>query len=184
MTKRQLKTWLSRISLFIIMCAFMGGAVSCNSPDSNISPEELGLIAVDVEAPDFTLPTTTGTEITLSDLQGMPVVLNFWAIRCPPCRVELPYLDAVAKQNADEVTIIAVNIEDSISKIKKFFGENKVSFIVAIDENAQETSGYATGYIPTTVFVDSRGVVRYLKVGAFTDEEPLQACITRIKEES
>ncbi|PIU56157.1 MAG: hypothetical protein COS87_03025 [Chloroflexi bacterium CG07_land_8_20_14_0_80_45_17] len=182
MTKRYLESWLSRMSLFITVFALAGGAAGCSSSDSSSSPEELGLIAVEdeVAAPDFTLPTMAGTEITLSDLQGKPVVLNFWAIRCPPCRQELPYFDTVARQNADKATILTVNVEDSTSQIEQFFSNSKVSFIVALDKNAQMTSSYATGYIPTTFFIDSQGIIRYIKVGAFANEKELQASLEEL----
>mgnify|MGYP001120651835 CR=1 FL=1 len=177
MTKRQLKSWPLRMSLFIIVPALVGVALSCSSPTPPSSPEELGLIAVEIEAPDFTLPTMTDREITLSELQGTPVVLNCWAIRCPPCREELPYFNAAVNHYADRVTIVAVNIEDSISEVKGFFGDSKVSFVVAIDKNAQVAKSYATGYIPNTFFIDSQGIIRYIKVGAFANEGELQASI-------
>jgi len=177
MTRKRLKSCLLRASLFFIVFALTCGALSCSSASS---PEELGLIPVDIVAPDFTLPTMRGTEITLSELQGTPVVLNFWAIRCPPCREELPYFDTVARQNADKTTIVAVNLEDSTSQVRQFFGDNEVSFIVALDKNAQMTSSYATGYIPTTFFIDSQGIIRYIKVGAFADEKQLQASIDKL----
>jgi peroxiredoxin len=184
MTKKQLKDWLLRMSLFITIFALAGGTLGCSPPSPSSSPEELGLIVVEgeVEAPDFTLPTMTGTEITLSELQGTPVVLNFWAIRCPPCRQELPYFDTVARQNVDKATILTVNLEDSTSQIEQFFSNSEVSFIVALDKNAQMTSSYATGYIPTTFLVDSQGIVRYAKVGAFASEEQLQASLDLILE--
>ena len=174
MTRKRLKSCLLRASLFFIVFALTCGALSCSSP----TPPDL--IEVDIVAPDFTLPTLTDTEITLSDLQGTPVVLNFWAIRCPPCGEELPYFDTVARQNADKTTIVAVNLEDSTSQVKQFFGDNEVSFIVALDKNAQITSSYATGYIPTTFFIDSQGIIRYIKVGAFADEKQLQASIDKL----
>jgi thiol-disulfide isomerase/thioredoxin len=186
MAKRPFKNWLLRVIPLVIVCALIGGGISCVSPNSSISPQELDLIEVEgeIEAPGFTIPTMKGGEITLSNLQGKPVVLNLWAIRCPPCMVELPYFDTVARQNENEVTIVAVNIEDSISKVKQFFGDSKVGFIVAIDVNAQVAPIYATGYIPTTIFIDSAGIIRYLKVGGFTNEEHLQACVTKIVGES
>ena len=179
MTKRWFKSWPLRMSLFIIVPALVGVALSCSSPAPASSPEELGLIVVEgeVKAPDFTLPTMPGTEITLSELKGTPVVLNFWARQCRPCKAELPYFDAVARQNADKVTIVAVNIEDSISEVKQFFGDSEVSFIIALDKNAQVASTYAIRYTPTTFFIDSQGMVRYIKVGAFANEGELQASI-------
>lgn len=179
MIKRWLKSWPLRMSLLIIVCALAGGALSCSSPTPSSSAEELGLHVIEgeVDAPDFTLPTMTGTEITLSELQGMPVVLNFWAIGCPPCTAELPYFDVVAREYADRVTIAAVNIGEGLSEVKGFFGHSEVGFIVALDKNAQMTSSYATGYIPTTFLIDSQGIIRYVKVGAFASEEELRASL-------
>ncbi|PIP49005.1 MAG: hypothetical protein COX14_01650, partial [Chloroflexi bacterium CG23_combo_of_CG06-09_8_20_14_all_45_10] len=99
---------------------------------------------------------------------------------CPPCRQELPYFDTVARQNADKATILTVNVEDSTSQIEQFFSNSKVSFIVALDKNAQMTSSYATGYIPTTFFIDSQGIIRYIKVGAFANEKELQASLEEL----
>jgi len=191
MVKKQLKSRLLGVGVFITVFALAGGALGCSSPNSpsppspSGSPEELGLIAVEdeVAAPDFTLPTMAGTEITLSDLQGKPVVLNFWAIRCPPCKQELPYFNTVARQNADKATILTVNVEDSSSKVKEFFGSNEVSFIVAIGKDAQAISSYATGYIPTTFFIDSQGTIRYVKVGGFANEKQLQDSVDNLLNE-
>jgi len=179
MTNRHLRTWLLGTSLFIMVCILAGGPVGCSSSSSSSSTEELGLIVMEdeIEAPDFTISTMTGEEITLAELQGMPVVLNCWAIRCPPCRAELPYFDAAAKQYSGRVTIVAVNIEDSISQVKGFFGDSEVSFIVALDKNSQVASSYATGYIPNTFFIGSHGIIRYIKVGAFAGERQLQDSI-------
>jgi cytochrome c biogenesis protein CcmG, thiol:disulfide interchange protein DsbE len=179
MTNRHLRTWLLGTSLFIMVCILAGGLVGCSSSSPASSTEELGLIALEDEigAPDFTIATMTGAEITLSDLQGMPVVLNCWAIRCPPCRAELPYFDVAAKQYSGRITIVAVNIEDGISQVREFFGDSEVSFIVALDKNSQVASSYATGYIPNTFFIDSHGIIRYIKVGAFPNEKNLQDSI-------
>lgn len=194
MAKRRFRNWLLRVVPLVIVCALIGGSIGCGSPNSgnpsnsgnpgnsSISPKELGLTEVEgeIKAPDFKIPTMEGGEITLSQLRGKPVILNLWAIWCSYCKAELPYFDAVAKQNKNEVTIIAVDIEDSIAKVRQFFGDSKVGFIVAIDANAQVASNYATGRIPVTIFIDSEGIIRYFKVGKFASEEQLQACVTKI----
>ena len=74
------------------------------------------------EAPNFTLPTMTGANITLSELEGTPVVLNFWSISCYWCRKQLPYLESVAQQSVGEIKVIAVNIADTAASVQKFFG--------------------------------------------------------------
>lgn len=175
MAKKQLQSWLSRAILPMILCALVGGAISCSPSDSSSSPEELGLIPVEVAAPDFTLPTMTDAEVTLSELQGMPVLLNFWHKGCPPCLGELHYFDAVAKQYPDTITIVAIDIRDSLPQIKQFFGDTEISFIVALDKNTEVASSYAIRYTPTTFFIDSEGIIRYVKVGAFASKEELQA---------
>lgn len=191
MTKRWLKSSILIVSLCTIACALFMGAVGCSSPDvstppdtatspdSSSLPEKLGLIVIEgeIEAPDFTLPTMTGPEITLAELRDTPVVLNCWAIRCPPCKEELPHFDVAAKEYTGKVMILTVNLEDSVSKVKEFFGDNEPSYIVALDKNNQVASGYNTGYIPNTFFIDSQGIVRYFKVGGFTNEEQLLASI-------
>ena len=175
MAKKQLQNWLLRAILLIIVCTLIAGAVSCSTSNSSSSPEELGLIPVEIAAPDFTLPTMTGTEITLSDLQGMAVLLNFWHKGCPPCLAELHYFDAVAKQYSDRITIVAIDIKDSLPQIKQFFGDSEISLIVALGKDTQVASDYAIRYTPTTFFIDSEGIIRYVKVGAFASKEELQA---------
>ena len=175
MTKRQSRGYVMKVILLASLCALIGGAISCRSSNSSSSPEELGLIPVEIAAPDFTLPTMTGTEITLSDLQGAPVLLNFWHKGCPPCLEELHYFDAVAKQYSDRITIVAIDIKDSLPQIKQFFGDSEISFIVALSKDTQIASDYAIRYSPTTFFIDSEGIIRYVKVGAFANKEELQA---------
>jgi len=159
----------------MVVCVSIGGAISCSPSNSSSSPEELGLIPVEIAAPDFTLPTMTGAEITLSDLQGMPVLLNFWHKGCPYCLEDLHYFDAVAKQYPDRVTIVAIDIKDSLPQVKQFFSDSEISFIVALGKDTQAASDYAVRYTPTTFFIDSEGIIRYVKLGAFANKEELQA---------
>ena len=131
------------------------------------------------EAPDFTLSTTTGANITLSDLGGTPVVLNFWSISCAYCRQQLPYLENVAQQSEGEIEVIAVNMADSAARTQTFFDDYEPTMIVALDENRATFVNYcqnfdnSRAYIPFTLFVDSEGMVQYKKIGAFASEEAL-----------
>ena len=130
------------------------------------------------EAPDFTLPTMTGANITLSELEGTPVVLNFWSISCSWCRKQLPYLENVAQQSGGEIKVIAVNIVDNAASVQNFFGDYEPTMIVALDGNREVFVNYCQkdnpqGYIPITFFVDSEGIVQYIKIGAFSSEAQL-----------
>ncbi len=157
---------LIRITLIIAVLALAGVALSCSSS------------LLSQEAPDFTLPTMTGANITLSELEGTPVVLNFWATWCGPCRAELPYFEAVAQESEGEIKVIAINVGESASTVQTFFGDYEPTMIVALDENREVFVNYCQednprGYIPITFFVDSEGIVQYIKIGAFTSEAEL-----------
>jgi peroxiredoxin len=166
MAIRMSKTWLIRVTLIIAVLALAGIALSCSSS----SPSE---------APDFTLPTMTGANITLSELEGTPVVLNFWSISCSWCRKQLPYLENVAQQSGGEIKVIAVNIVDNAASVQNFFGDYEPTMIIALDESRETFVNYCQNYnnsrgaIPFTLFIDSEGIVKYVKLGAFSSEEEL-----------
>lgn len=160
------KTWLIRVTLIIAVIALVGIALSCSSS----SPSE---------APDFTLSTLTGANITLSELEGTPVVLNFWSISCSWCRKQLPYLENVAQQSEGEIKVIAINVGDSAATVQEFFGDYEPTMIVALDSNRETFVNYCRNYnnprgaIPFTLFVDSEGIMQYKQIGAFTSEAAL-----------
>jgi peroxiredoxin len=137
---------------------------------------------------DFTLPTVTGVNITLSQLEGTPVVLNFWSISCPWCRTQLPYLDSVAQQAEGQVEVIAISIRDSASAIQTFFGEDEPTMIIALGNNSEifadycQKYGNSRGAIPFTLLIDGEGIVRYVKIGAFSSEAQLRATMESVFE--
>jgi thiol-disulfide isomerase/thioredoxin len=155
-----------KVALIIAILALLGIGLSCDSS----SPSQ---------APDFTLSTLTGGNITLSELQGTLVVLNFWSISCSYCRQQLPYLENVAQQAEGQIEVIAVNMVDSNASVQSFFGDYEPTMIVALDENAEVFVNYcqnfdnSRGYVPFTLFIDSEGMVQYRKIGAFASEEAL-----------
>ena len=174
MTSKILRGWLTRASLVIMLFALVGGVLGCNSssPSEDSAPQEVD------KAPDFTLPTMAGDEITLSELEGAPVVLNFWATSCPHCVKELHYFEAVAQQSEGEIKIVAVDVGESASRVQEFFGDYEPSMIVALDTRGEVFSNYSSkynprGFIPITFFVGSEGVIQYTKLGAFANEMEL-----------
>ena len=165
MTSRIIKK-LIRITLIISILALAGGALSCNSS------------LLSQKAPDFTLTTMTGANVTMSELEGTPVVLNFWATTCPACVGELSYFEIVAQESEGEIKVIAIDVQQPISEVERFFGDYEPTMIVALDNNGEVFSNYsqednARGYIPFTLFVDSEGIVQYIKIGAFQSNTEL-----------
>jgi thiol-disulfide isomerase/thioredoxin len=149
--------------VIIAVGAVVGIALSCNSS----SPS------------DLTLPIITWNETTLSTLEGTPVVLNFWSISCAYCRQQLPYLESVAQQSEGEIKVIAVNMADSAASVRSFFGDYEPAMTIALDNNREAFKDYCVAYnntgryIPFTLFVDSEGIVQYVKTGAFATETQL-----------
>jgi len=160
---------LIRITLIIAVLTLVGGALSCNSS------------LLSQEAPDFILPTMTGSVITLSELEGTPVVLNFWATWCVYCVDELPYFESVAQESEGTIKVIAINVGQSASMVQDFwqnFFGYEPTMIVALDENSEVFVSYCEKdnprwYIPITFFIDSEGIVQHIKIGAFTSETEL-----------
>jgi len=166
-SRKSKKTWLIVAILIIAVGSIVGIALSGNTS----SPP--------AKAPDFTLPIMTGGNITLSKLEGTPVVINFWATTCGYCVVELPYFEVVAQDSEGEIKVVAINVGDSASKIQEFFGDYQPTMIVASDRNGEAFVNYCQKYnntreaIPFTLFVDSEGIVQYVKIGAFQSEAEL-----------
>lgn len=119
-----------------------------------------------VEAPDFTGELIDGTSITLSELQGKPVIINFWATWCGPCVKEMPAFERLKDDFGDKIGIIAVNCGDDAGTVKDFVEENGYTFPVVLDEGYSISMLYPTNSIPYTVVLDADGKVTHISTGA------------------
>ena len=117
-------------------------------------------------APPFTLTTYDHQKVSLADLAGKVVVLNFWATWCAPCRVELPLLDAYVRvHSTPDLKLFAVATEDSVpsSQLRPLADELSFPLALRISSSAY---GPLDG-LPTNYVIDRAGIVRYAKAGAF-----------------
>ena len=119
-----------------------------------------------VAAPDFTGELIDGTCITLSELQGKPVIINFWATWCGPCVKEMPAFERLKDDFGDKIGIIAVNCGDDAETVKDFVEENGYTFPVVLDEEYSISMLYPTNSIPYTVVLDAEGKVTHISTGA------------------
>lgn len=117
-------------------------------------------------APDFTLPTSTGEQVTLSDLEGQVVMINFWASWCGPCREEMPLLEQI-HQRYERLgfTLLGVNVEEDTRTAEKWLKDRPVSFPILFDPENGVSKLYDVAAMPSTVIVDRKGNVRYLHHG-------------------
>ncbi|MGY3185880.1 redoxin domain-containing protein [Lysinibacillus sp. TE18511] len=132
--------------------------------------QKIGLKKGDIP-PDFTLTSLDGDEVTLSDLRGKKVVLNFWATWCPPCKAEMPHMQKYYEQYAkeDNVEIIAVNltkdehdftVDEKIDTVMTFRDSFELTFPILLDQEREVSPQYNVMTIPTTYFIDSKGYIQ------------------------
>lgn len=116
-------------------------------------------------APPFTLELVDGSKVSLDDLRGQVIVLNFWATWCGPCKTELPLLDAYYQINGKHgLKVFAITSEDSVplAKLKKLFAVMRIPSVRHIRGEYRDLNGLPTNYV-----IDRGGHVRYARAGAF-----------------
>ena len=147
------------------------------TPTTDAQPTDKSKAKVGSLAPDFTLPSTSGKTLRLSDLRGHPVVLAFYASWCHPCEEELPVLQAFADQDADRLRVIGVSFRDLPSDSAAFIRRLHVTYPALVDDPSAPTGGrYGVRGIPQTIFIDPQGVVRGRVYGQ-TSKSALQPAI-------
>lgn len=112
-------------------------------------------------AQNFLLPDLDGRSYDLAGLRGRPVVLNFWATWCAPCRLEMPELQAAYERHQDDdLVILAINLDEPAGRVRRFFyDEMGLTFVPLLDEGGMVTESYGVINFPTTFFIDSGGVI-------------------------
>jgi len=125
--------------------------------------------------PEIDLPTLIGGRVKLSKLQGKPVVVSFWGTWCPPCRAEFPELVKLhVKHSQAGLYVLAVNGRDqerNLKDVQRFVDFFSVPFTVALDKRGSVRRAYRIEGQPTTVFIDTSGVVRRVHTGLITRDE-------------
>jgi cytochrome c biogenesis protein CcmG, thiol:disulfide interchange protein DsbE len=126
-------------------------------------------------APEIDLRTLGGARFQLSGLKGHPVVMTFWGTWCPPCREEFPELaDVFRKHHAGGLEIVAVNQRDqelSNTDVQRFIDEFSVPFTVVLDPRGRSRRAYRLIGLPTTVFIDTSGVIKQVVSGPISREQ-------------
>jgi len=132
-------------------------AAPTTASDGVMAPAPLA----DHRAPDFTLIGLDGRQIALSDLKGQVLLINVWATWCPPCRVEMPTIQAAYEQYHDQgFTVLAVNLQEDPSAVATFMREHQLTFPALLDPDGQVSRIYQAVSLPSSFFVDRRGVIR------------------------
>ena len=138
---------------------------------------------VGFQAPEISLRTFDGEEISLSDYRGKPVIVNFWASWCPPCRAEMPALEKTYVEYRDkDLVILGINglYQDSRQAVAKFTGDYGLSFPILADEQGMASKAYQVSALPTTFFIDANGIIQDIVIGGPMAEALLRTRINNL----
>jgi len=132
-------------------------------------------------APNFKLQSLDGQSISLSDFRGKPVLINFWATWCGPCRIEMPYLQQIYEEwHGKGMVVLTINIGESSSQIKEFMQSQGLSLPVLLDKRGSVAQKYNILGIPTTFFLDKDGVIQDKIIGAFQNKAQIEKRLDKI----
>ncbi len=120
-------------------------------------------------APLFTVQTIDGKTLSLSDLKGKGVIVNFWATWCPPCRAEIPEMIELQKEHGDKFTFIGVAINDQEDKVNGFVSQKGINYPIAMDNGLSTLYGKliqgGLTSVPTSFVIDKNGNIVDIIVG-------------------
>lgn len=153
----------------IMLLLWMALQPGNGQPAASSAPE---LLEQGKPAPSFTSPTLSGSEIALDDHVGDVVVVNFWATWCPPCKAEMPGINAFYERHqAEGLVVLAVNAKESESLVRPFIESNNFTFPILLDPAGSVVNQYQVRSFPTTIIIDRNGIVRHIQVGMISETE-------------
>lgn len=167
------------IAIFALIALVGWGLYDSKSKPELMPQEELSEVKVGNQignmAPDFELTSLEGEPVKLSDYRGKKVLLNFWATWCPPCRAEMPHMEAFYKDYKDkDVVILGVNLTHTAkfaSDVPEFVEEFGLTFPILLDNKGKVSDEfYQVIAYPTTFVIDSKGIISERFRGAINYE--------------
>ena len=163
--------------ILVILIVLGSLTTACQSNESPSEAPEVGK-----RAPDFQLNTLDGQSVSLSDLKGKPVLINFWATWCSPCVYEMPYIQQIYDEWQERgLVLLAINIGESSSQAAEFMQQHNLSFPVLLDREGNIAQKYNIRGIPTTFFIDRDGIIQDIRIGAFQNKEEIESSLSKLR---
>ena len=159
----------SAVLLFVAIFGLFWIEESRTIDDSDGASVAVEAALVGYAAPDFLLTTAVGDELRLSSLRGQPLVLNFWATWCGPCRFEMPALLRLEAEYAGSAAVIGVNQGESAEIVTQFASNLNIDYPLLLDPGNAINQQYGVRGLPTTLFIDADGIIRDQIIGAASE---------------
>ena len=162
------------VSIVVVVITIVGvvALISWGLSTKTLVTGQSGFTRVQAPAPDFTLNLFDGQELSLSQHLGQPMVINFWASWCPPCRAEAPALENTWKAYEDEgVLFVGVNVQDRAEDAQAYLREIDVTYPNGPDIGGKAMQSYGGFGLPATFFVNREGIIERRWVGAVNEKQ-------------
>lgn len=154
--------WRITVS-FVVLCL---GLLAVLARGFGSNPREVPFMMKGQEAPPFTLRALdSGMRVSTEQLKGRPLVINFWASWCGPCKMEHPVLEWGAREFGQQAQFLGIVFEDTEDNARRFLSQMGASFPQLIDVNSSVAVGYGVAGVPETYFIDARGIIQGKHVG-------------------
>ena len=174
----QIAIWLIGLGTIAIVVAIV--VMNTGQADRPPGPAQTGPAAsessspgsTNTGAPDLTLTTVDGRELSISDLQGRAVLVNFWATWCPPCRREMADLQQFHQDNQDAgIVVVAINAGESAAQVEQFAQEYSLTFDILLDPEMQALADFRVSSLPTSIFIDRKGNIHGRHTGQIVRQQ-------------
>ena len=189
-------SWMLGAALILIVLALgvyqwtRGGGDDSDSNNNDGGPTSVQVPAVGRPAPDFTLQTFSGEDITLSEQQGKVVILNFWGSWCEPCKEEMPAFQRYWESAPDDVMMIGVGGKQDTDERSREFAESfGITYPIGRDDGGEKVASgtiatdYTVTFYPMTYVIGPDGVISSLVIGEM-DEDDLQSYVQKARDDA
>lgn len=173
--------------LLCLSCLHVALLMGCSSTPQSIS--EINSTSTEPKignqvgnkAINFKLIDLSGNTVSLDEFRGKPVILNFWATWCGPCRIEMPYLQQIYDDWKDKgLILLEIDIQQSAATVQQYLDDSNLNLPTLLDITGKTAVDYGITAIPTTYFIDRDGIIRQVVRGTFPNKASIESQLSRI----
>ena len=161
---------MKRLPAFLMLISLVAFGCGGDSPTQSSDSDQTALLETGSQkgqkAPDFTLTSLDGVTVNLHARLSKPVFLNFWATWCGPCVAEMPDIEKLQQAMGSQIQIIGIDLGESSAQVKAFVQGQGFTWTFLLDTTSKIGQSYAVTAIPTSIFINTKGVITSRSVGS------------------